>query len=137
MRKEERTSNPKEHLCLPQPAIGLIPIVQHLQHRTHLPPTILRLVLHDRQLVPLGAPIVALTRRCPIDLDNTVSRVCGVGGDDVEADTILVEEELVVDRLGVWMGRRVWARVWVGSIGSDGGTGGFSGWVCLLGGRRS
>lgn len=81
----ERTSDTEEHPRLAQPARRLVPVIQHLQHRTHLLPTVLRLIFDDSKLVLDGA----------VDFDDAVSRVRSVGSDDVEAEAVLVQDELV------------------------------------------
>lgn len=85
-----RTDDAKEDLGLSEPARGLVPILEHLEHGGHLPARIHRLVLDDHEL---------LLRRT-IDLDDAVQRVGRVGRDDVEPRPVLVQYELVARQIG-------------------------------------
>jgi hypothetical protein len=80
-----RTHDPKEHPRLANATGGFVPIVEHLQHRTHLLATVLGLVLDNKQLV-LGRAV---------DLDYTVTRVGCVRGNNIEAQLILIQNKLV------------------------------------------
>jgi hypothetical protein len=85
MAAETRTEEAEEDPGPSEPTRGLVPILEHLEHCSHLPASIGSLILDDDELV----------LRRAVNLDHAVQRVRRVGRDDVEPRPVLIQDELV------------------------------------------
>jgi hypothetical protein len=79
-----------------EPTRGLVPILEHLEHGSHLPAGIYSLVFDDDKLV----------LRRTVNLDDAVERFRRIGRDDVEPGAVLIQYELVTRETRGGGGRR-------------------------------
>ena len=80
-----RTDDAKENLGPAESTRSLVPILEHLEHGSHLPTAIYSLVLNDHKLV----------LRRAVDLDDPMQRIGRVGRDDIEPRPVLIQDKLV------------------------------------------
>ena len=85
VRGRRLTGNARDDSVFAYATGPLVSVIEHLEHGAHLFSAVIGVVLDDLQV----------DWRCAVDFDDAVARVGRIGRDDVKAQLVLVQNELV------------------------------------------